>query len=312
MRRRIDAKRVMRADVLVLVMLCAFLLMTVPLLFARTREAEVRVLCGSNLGQIGKAMLVYAEDYDGALPRAGGATTVWGHTRDWTAFDRYNAFGMSRADESGGTASISSCFYMLVKYAEMPTRVFVCGGDEGATEFKLADVPPKFELTDAWDFGFCTQAPAHCSYAYHMPFGLWGLTTSRDPNLAVAADRNPWITSPGANAGNFAPFMPDIPPYCGSAEMARAGNAVSHQNDGQNVLFLDGRVNFETRSYCGTRSDDVPAAFLGAPDNIYTLSQNRDTGDPRGMVPPVSQFDPANECDSVLVHDPPDFGGGRR
>jgi len=44
MRRRIDAKRVMRADVLVLVMLCAFLLMTVPLLFARTREAEVRVL----------------------------------------------------------------------------------------------------------------------------------------------------------------------------------------------------------------------------------------------------------------------------
>jgi len=37
----------------------------------------------------------------------------------------------------GGRASISSCFYMLVKYMEMPTRVFVCGGDEGTTEFKL-------------------------------------------------------------------------------------------------------------------------------------------------------------------------------
>ena len=72
MRRRIDARRVMRADVLVLAVLCVFLLMIVPALFARTREAESRFLCGSNLAQIGKAMLVYADDYEDELPRAGG------------------------------------------------------------------------------------------------------------------------------------------------------------------------------------------------------------------------------------------------
>jgi len=304
----------MSADVLVLAVLCVFLLMIVPALFARTREGQMRVVCGSNLGQIGKAMLVYAEDHDGALPRTGGPSTMWGCTMDWMASDRYTAFGLSRADESGGRASISSCFYMLVKYMEMPTRVFVCGGDEGTTEFKLSDltaIPSDFELTDAWDFGPPSEATEHCSYAYHMPFGIYPLTTSRDPNLAVAADRSPWIKSPAADAGIFVNFMPDIPPYCGSAEMARAGNAVSHQNDGQNVLFLDGRVNFETRSYCGATNADAPAAFVDAPDNIYTISYNRETGDPFGGVP-SAQFNPANEYDSVLVHDPPDFGGGRR
>ena len=305
----------MRADVLVLAVLCVFLLMIVPALFARTREAEVRVVCGANLGQIGKAMLVYAEDYDGALPRTGGPSTAWGAPYNWMAPDRYSAFGLSRADESGGRASISSCFYMLVKYMEMPTRVFVCEGDEGTTEFKLSEltaIPSDFELTDAWSFGPHHEATEHCSYAYHMPYGLYPLTTSRDPNLAVAADRSPWIKSPAAEPCEWSFFLPDIPPYCGSAEDARAGNAVSHQNDGQNVLFLDGRVNFELRSYCGATSADAPGAFADAPDNIYTISAICDAGDPYGTAPPTSQFAPANEYDSVLVHDPDSFGGGRR
>lgn len=127
-----------------------------------------------------------------------------------------------------------------------------------------------------------------------MPYGLYASTTARDPNLAIVADRNPWIRSPAAEPASFSLFVPDIPPFDGSAEMARAGNAIAHQNDGQNVLFLDGRVNFETRSFCGLDQD-----------NIYTISSNVQEGDPHGWSPPTSQFDPTNGRDSVLVHDPP-------
>jgi len=131
-------------------------------------------------------------------------------------------------------------------------------------------------------------------------------------SLLVAADRSPWIISPSADAGTFAAFTSDILPWSGSAEQACAGNAVTHQNDGQNVLFLDGRVSFETRSYCGATSADAPAAFADAPDNIYTISANVWTGDPYGTVPPGFQFNAMNKYDSVLVHDPDTFGGGRR
>jgi hypothetical protein len=295
--------------VLVVAVLCLFVLGVVPPLFSRSREHQERVSCGANLAEIGKTMLVYANDYDGAFPRSGGPTTTWGRTMDWAAPNRYVAFGISATDGNGGTATISSCFYLLVKYMEMPTRLFVCRGDKGTTEFDLALVFSGFQLTDAWDFGSASESFRHCSYAYHMPFGPYALTASRDPNLAVAADRNPWIMSPAAEPADFSLFMPDILPYSGSAETARAGNSVTHQNDGQNVLFLDGCVRFETRSYCGATNADAPAALSDMPDNIYALSSYISAGDPLGVVPSLSLLAVPNEYDSVLVHDPPPTGG---
>jgi hypothetical protein len=115
----------------------------------------------------------------------------------------------------------------------------------------------------------------------------------------VAADRSPWIVSPAANAGVFTDFRPDLPGFNGTAETACNGNSFAHGQDGQNVLFLDGRVSFETRSFCGIDRD-----------NIYTISTTFGRGDPLGTVPPVAQFNPMNRKDSVLVHDPDTFGGG--
>ena len=100
-----------------------------------------------------------------------------------------------------------------MKYYEAPTRLFLCRGDKGTSEFKLQDmvVPTGFELIDAWDFGPPDVARKSCSFAYQFPYRLNHLTTSGDPNLAVAADRNPWLTSPAGAASSFADFKPDLP-----------------------------------------------------------------------------------------------------
>jgi len=284
-----------RIEVFVLAFVSVFLLALAPVACRKARHDGARVRCAGNLLQIGKAMLIYANDYEGVLPRAGGRSTCWGEVNDWRAADRCAAFGLSRSDNTGGSATISSCFYLLVKYAGMAPGEFVCPGDAGTIPFQLsevADLPTDFELTEAWDFG--PQAYRHCSYAYHMPFGWWCLTTSRhDPGMAVAADRNPWLRSPGAEGRTMGRFKPDIAPWNGTAEEAREGNAISHGQDGQNVLFLDGHVAFEERAYCGLNND-----------NIYTISAVVDIGDPYGMAPPASIFDPMNRYDSVLVHDP--------
>lgn len=295
-----------RLDALVSGAACLVLVLLVPVLLGKPRERSVRMACAANLAQIGKTTFVYAADYEGVLPRAGGATTRWGMTVNWEAPDRYRAFGLSIADGSGGRATISSCFYLLVKYYEAPTRLFLCRGDKGTKEFRLSGVwgqsVGQFKLSDAWDFGPAATAFKSCSFSYHFPYSQYALTTSRDPNLAVAADRNPWLASPAGAAGNFAEFKPDLPGAGAAvtAEMGRKGNAISHGLDGQNVLFLDGRVTFETRSFCGVGQD-----------NIYTVGTGSiDRGSPMGTIPTVALAKPANQMDSILVHDVSVDGAG--
>jgi hypothetical protein len=161
------------------------LILLVPVLFAKPREQAIRTLCAANLAQIGKAMLLYAGDNAGVLPRAGGRNTIWGETRNWLATDRRTAFGLA-LDGTGGKASISASFYLLVKHLGIPPQVFVCKADRGTTEFKLSGLimPDPRTLADLWDFGPVTDAVKHCSYTYHVPFSVLRASTIMPPSLS--------------------------------------------------------------------------------------------------------------------------------
>lgn len=271
---------------------------TLPLLFltfslARTRSVAFRMTCGTNLSSLGKAMLIYANDYEDELPRAGGRGARWGHAVNWEAPDRYAAYGLDNKG-AGGNVTISSSLYLLVKYSEVVTRSFICTDDSGTSPFRLSDYPSAAvtEEIDAWDFG--PEPWKHYSYSYHMPYGRYALATSSDPGMAVAADHTPWIDSPAAKAKDFSRFKPDVPPWNGTIEQAKYGNAIAHKEDGQSVLFMDNHVEFAKRSYCAI--DD---------DNIYThLPQG--LGPPQIGEPPVPfASQPGHKKDSFLVHDPP-------
>ena len=252
----------------------------------RTRSIAFRMVCGSNLSGIGRAMLIYANDYDNCFPRAGGRDTIWQpKINNWKADNRIDAFGLKR-DGTGGSATIASSLYLLVKYVEMKPEQFVCNKDSGTTEFK----PRKYgarrkKLTDLWDFG--PKPAKHCSYSYHMSYGPYSLSTSTsEPGMAVAADRNPWLDSPFATARDFAAFDPN-----GNRAAYMAGNAIAHKGEGQNVLFMDNHVFFEKYSFCGINDD-----------NIYTYWDGTDI---RQGAPPVIGSPPADRLDSLLVNDPP-------
>lgn len=77
----------------------------------------------------------------------------------------------------------------------------------------------------------------------------------------------------------------------GGRRAERAGNAFAHQEDGQNVLFIDTHVGFEKRPFCGINDD-----------NIYTFW---DGGDIRRGSPPMIGSEPKNRLDSLLVNDGP-------
>lgn len=253
------------------------------LLMIARGSINYRMYCGTNLSGVGKAMLIYSNDYDDELPRAAGRNSKWGTTPDWQADTRSAAYGLT--NNANGQASISASFYLLVKYAEITSKSFLCKGDRKTTEF----IPAKYgvrdkDLTDLWDFG--PDPSKHCSYSYHIPYGPFPLTSSSDPAMAIAADRNPWLASPGAKPRDFKAFDPN-----GPKEAIKAGNTVFHKEDGQNVLFMDGHAVFEKSSACGLNGD-----------NIYTSWSGSDI---KKGTPPTLKSQPADPNDSLLVHDPP-------
>ncbi|MEA3226101.1 MAG: hypothetical protein U9Q07_09135 [Planctomycetota bacterium] len=284
MNERSETQKLRPVEVFTIALVCLFLLAVVPLACRRVRSGDYQLYCSTNLSGLGKAMLIYSNDYDDELPRSGGRNSVW-NTRipNWQAATRYQAYGISARGE-GGLGSISSCFYLLVKYVEVTPKSFVCRRDVGTSTFKPADDGAShIDLIKLWDFG--ADPTDNCSYSYHMPFSKYALTTSSEPSMAVAADRNPYIESPMAEPKDISLFIPE-----GGREAVKVGNAVPHDEEGQNVLFLDSHVSFEKVPYCGTKDD-----------NIYTYW---DGGDIRRGSPPVLGSEPVHKWDSLLVHDP--------
>ncbi len=248
------------------------------------RLPAFRMFCGTNLSGIGKAMLIYANDYDNKFPFMSNQSMSWGTSVKWDAATQREAYGIND-DGTGGSATISSYLYLLVKYTDVTPKSFICMGDKQVSEFKTEKYGVKNKnLTDFWDFG--PQPWKHCSFSYQMPFGYNPLTTSNNPGMAVAADRNPWIASRGWKVKDFTAFNPD-----GDKDSVKNGNTPCHQYEGQNVLYLDTHVNFEPVSFCGVNED-----------NIYTSWNGSDIR--KGALTTIRR-QPADKLDSLLVNDPP-------
>ena len=268
-------------ELLVVIAIIALLMGILMPALARVRQIAFRMVCGTNLSGIGKAMLIYANDYDDELPVAGNNDTTWGNESCvlYTEPTAALAFG------SNNKATITSCFYLLVKYAEVTPASFVCKGDTTVSEFETAD----WDLIALWDFGATPKE--HCSYSYHQPFDVgnsnnaYKLTTSSEPGLAVAADPNPWTTEASNKEWEL------FDPIAGGREGIKQGNSHTHQDEGQNVLFLDSHVNFENTPGCAINED-----------NIYTVQSN--AAIPQlgvRAVAPVSM--PFNRKDSLCMND---------
>ncbi|MHC4212184.1 MAG: type II secretion system protein [Planctomycetota bacterium] len=302
-------------ELLVVIAIIALLMGILMPALAQARQLAIRLVCGANLKGLGNACVVYAHDNGGDYPRAGGAGATWtslGAIDKWAAWnfgvpDEAAAFSYLVDDdgeiETPGTATITSCWYLLIKYAKVTPNSFICRGDRDVQAFKpgeyVWDIPPSHSgrLQDFFDFGTGGRArrggihpmPGQVvSYAYHMPFSdgpmgpSFAISDTFGPDCVVAADRNPWLD---INAG-----------LADDADITT--NSVLHQGKGQNVLYKNGGMRFERNVQVGVGGD-----------NIYTSSEleeseTQNVGDPDGRHPIEDGDDgaiPACQNDSLLV-----------
>jgi len=275
-----------------LLVVIAIIALLMGILMPALNEARNRALvlvCGSNLSGLGKACELYATENEDTFPRSAGAGSKWtttGKINRWSApffGTEEEAFGITATAPGQGT--ITSCWYLLVKYASVKPDQFVCKGDD-AQVFDIAATEASRlsrTLETVWDFGACDRGlplmPGEMvSYAYQMPFNVpnphpggnqpptvtFCIIDQSNPGTPVAADRNPHLSKEAITIPNM-----DV-----------GANSFAHQSKGQNVLFKDGRVEFLKKN--------GPRVGIGG-DNIYTHAPITDTwlngGGPDGTRP---------------------------
>jgi prepilin-type N-terminal cleavage/methylation domain-containing protein/prepilin-type processing-associated H-X9-DG protein len=189
------------------------------------REQAVVVKCATNLRQIGQAITLYCNENHGAYPRTiyvSGATLDKGTNP--AATDPFSTGGPVPNDTT-------AAWFLLLRTQKIPPVIFTC---------PYTDVNV-FEPDNATDFASrsnFTDYKKNLGYSFANPYpddagvkAEYKLTSHLNPGFAVAADLN---SGEGGNA-----------------------NSDNHEDRGQNVLYADGHVTWQTSPLCGLNNDNI-------------------------------------------------------
>jgi len=248
-------------ELLVVIGIIALLISILLPALNAARERANRVKCAANLRSIGQGIMLYANDNKGVYPRvtasAGGGYSQFGTAAGTDPFTLSN--------------DVTAAMFMLVRYSDLNPEVFVCPSSNNDKD-SMSNQPAISRIN--------FSAKNNLSYSYAHPYpdtaaatSGYKLNQSLTSGFAVAADINCGTT--GTNDNVNAPTSATAVP----TEMKKA-NTNNHAKEGQNVLYNDGSVTWNSNPFCGVNRD-----------NIYTRN---------GGGAPASSF-PLNAEDSLLL-----------
>jgi prepilin-type N-terminal cleavage/methylation domain-containing protein/prepilin-type processing-associated H-X9-DG protein len=212
--------------------------------------------CASNLRQIGLAISMYCNENQGNFPR-----TLYDPTQPLTEGTGFNAVDPF---QPGGVAAndLTAAPYLLLRSEHLPTEIFICPyNDDTSYSADSADPAKHSNFTD-WT--------VNLAYSFANPFpsqgardGGYRLTSHLRPDFPIAADLNPGVTQ-YANVTAAAPGA--------SEKILENANSRNHEQDGQNVLYADGHVEFRQSCLCGIGQDNIYTNQSDQFDNVSPLT----------------------------------------
>jgi prepilin-type processing-associated H-X9-DG protein len=252
-----------RADVFVSVIL-VLLLGTFTIGQAQMAdEVANRVKCASNLRQIGQGLQLYSNENRGVYPRTlwdmANPKPTWGTPYEGNeklgASDKADPFAPKTSDVTPAPNDVSAALFMLLRTQDITSDVFICPST-GMEPMKYGGAKNTPANWTNWKGN--KGLADHLSYSYQNAYPSkqaieagWKLNNAIGAEYAVMADINPGIDA-----------LIRVPIAAGE-DAARIGNSPNHGGEGQNVLYGDGHVEFQSSPYVGV-----------ARDNIYTYGNS--------------------------------------
>jgi prepilin-type processing-associated H-X9-DG protein len=288
-----SGNRFKMADLIASLIVIMFLTGLAAAQFAMSDETALRVKCASNLRQIGQAMLLYANDNRGAYPRTNWATgddpkPVWGTpyqadpTLDANAnVDPFIADNKPETKYRPAPNDVTAAMFLLLRAGDITTQVFTCP----STDATAWDCGGKTNTAQSWtNWNGEKTLAMHLSYSLNNPY-------FSDQASAAGAIWNSSISAEYAVAGDMNPGTDDLTKLTTQSPPAqmRHGNSFNHNQEGQNILFGDGHVEFDQNPFVGVLRD-----------NIYTFEAPEQPGNNKSESAGIIGA-PVSAEDSVLL-----------
>jgi hypothetical protein len=259
-------------------------------------EAAHRAGCASHLRAVWHACAVYADGDRGYFPYTGATTPLAGTIGPGSFYftDTWDNRGTPFWPVQRNTGNAGN-LYLLIRLHLASPDVFVCPASGDVPAFEpfnngrfsfLAFQAESIALTTQEQEFLQRHATRHCSYSYHNVLGMAdsaGNVTAGSgalhmlwspADLAILADHNPYTQLQGE-------ARPCLDPTA-----APLANSLNHAGAGQNVLYMNGNVQWCETPACGA------VLGHGTYDNIYLPASGSAT-DPTNV--------PRNSKDSYLV-----------
>jgi len=287
-------------ELLVVIAIIALLVSILMPALGRARELAKRVQCQSNLGALGRSIVMYEGEYKDKMPKpwrytnenqcfGSGAQNMYRADGDFNRVGTYSkSYFLAPNWEATGyltdqsRQNVGLCLYLLVKYEGADPKSFVCPSAERDVEMVLENITDaamrQFNVhIEFWSDLNNFQSMYNLSYSYHDPWNTYGV----QEDSAIMADKsNAFDTEIGiarsdALGTDQMPHANNPPENTDWTDLEGAnpqhGNSKNHRTECQNVLFKNSSVKRSETPLAGMAGDNIYTRWAG-PADIKTKS----------------------------------------
>jgi prepilin-type N-terminal cleavage/methylation domain-containing protein len=266
-------------ELLVVIGIIALLISILLPALNAAKERANRVKCASNLRQIGQGLKLYINDFK-VYPRTNynpGAQLAGG------GGDEYSG---QPANSTPTVNSVTAAMFLLIRQCDLNPEVFTCPSSN-----QEKDTLNNQSVADRGNF----MSAKSLSYSFTNPYPSTAAVKNGykwhdgvPAEWAIGADRNDGGTGMVVTGSRSQPIANQ-----------KAMNSKNHEGEGQNVLYNDGHVDWQTTQWVGAMDDGVygPAATTNVNGEVMGNAQN-----PANVgAGPAGPYDPTWGMDTVLV-----------